>query len=121
MTSARGIERLRSEKDFSEVYAAGKSWASPGVVLYARPTGGLSVRVGFVAGRRLGPAVQRNRAKRLLREAFRAVVVGREPAAGVDVVLVARHRLLDLDWTEILGMVEDLLARGRVFEREARE
>ncbi|MHB0884783.1 MAG: ribonuclease P protein component [Bacillota bacterium] len=103
------------------MYATGKSWATPGAVLYAKPTERSIARIGFVAGRRLGSAVQRNRAKRLLREAFRAVAGGRKPPVGVDLVLVARRRLLELDWEQVVGMVESLLARGQVLERGARE
>ncbi len=121
MASEKGIERLRSERDFSAVYATGKSWAAPGAVLYSKATDRSIARIGFVAGRRLGSAVQRNRAKRLLREAFREAVGWRKPPGGVDLVLVARRRLLDLEWDQVVGMVENLLARGQVLEREARE
>jgi ribonuclease P protein component len=117
--SANQVERLRSEGDFAAVYEAGKSWVMPGAVLYAKPSGTAITRVGFVAGKRLGPAVARNRAKRLLREAFRQVV-GRQPmAGGFDLVFVARGRLLFQRWDEILDTMATLLSRARVHERRA--
>lgn len=57
------------------------------------------MRLGVVAGRQIGGAVQRNRAKRRLREAFRRKRAGFRP--GFDVVLVARRPLLDAPWSEV--------------------
>lgn len=70
----------------------GRSVARPGFVLYYRP-GGDSPRIGIVVSRRIGGAVRRNRAKRLLREALRSVVV--RLAAPTDIVVVARPPVLE--------------------------
>ncbi|MHB8927320.1 MAG: ribonuclease P protein component [Bacillota bacterium] len=116
MSSYR-IEKLRSQRDFRRVYETGRSWVMPGAVLYVRPTASRVAKVGFVAGRRLGPAVQRNRAKRLLRGAFRAALGDCRPAGGADLILVARRRLLELRWAEVVETVEHLLTRAQVIER----
>ncbi len=112
-------QRLRSEVDFGTVYDRGRSWSKPGAVLFVNPTDRAGIRAGFVAGRRVGTAVSRNRAKRLLREAYRQAMAGREATQGYDLILVARHKLLDLTWDEVLATVEGLLSRAGLFEPEA--
>lgn len=62
--------RLRKRTEFSRVYGTGRSAASRALVLYALPSDG-ELRVGFSAGRKLGTAVVRNRAKRRLKEVVR--------------------------------------------------
>ena len=74
------------------------------MVLWLREGEGASLRLGVVASRKVGHAVQRARAKRLLREAYRR---NRHRFSGLcDVVLIARRSLLDATWEEV---VEELL------------
>jgi ribonuclease P protein component len=78
MIPAASIEHLKKRADF---LAAAKAHAcGRGAVLVQardRGDGSAAIRVGFTATRRIGGAVQRNRAKRRLREAARAVAPGR--------------------------------------------
>jgi ribonuclease P protein component len=66
--------RLSRSADFQRVYRQGRSAASRHLVLYAFPRedaeSGSGIRLGVSVGRRVGGAVERNRVKRLLREAF---------------------------------------------------
>jgi ribonuclease P protein component len=93
---ARKRRRLSRSGEFDRVYRDGSSHATRYLVLYSFPRGeqGEEVRLGVSAGRKVGGAVERNRAKRALREAFWAH--GDRLPAGHDFVLVARPGLAEL-------------------------
>ena len=83
--------RLTRSEDFKRVRRFGKSYAHPLVVLVVQPNEEAKLRVGVAAGQTVGIAVKRNRAKRLMREAMRALTPSL--ASGWDVVLIARPAL----------------------------
>jgi ribonuclease P protein component len=68
--------RLRKQRDFDRVYREGKKVVGRRFVLYLLEARGAGTRAAFVASRKVGGAVHRNRAKRLLRESFRSVRPG---------------------------------------------
>jgi ribonuclease P protein component len=111
--------RLTRSAEFERVYRHGRSWASRQLVLYAFPNPeaeqAARARVGFSVSRRVGGAVQRNRVKRVLREAVAAVAD--ELDGALDLVVVARPDVLDLVESEGLDGVKDelleLIARTR--------
>ena len=73
---------------------------------------GSHTRFGFSAGRAVGTAVARNRAKRLLREAARAHE--REIASGWDLVLIARRPLAEATLAQTQEALRNLLQRAKV-------
>jgi ribonuclease P protein component len=106
--------RLRKNSDFQRVRRKGHNWAHPLLVLCAlRNDLGYS-RFGFSASRRVGGAVVRNRAKRLMREAARlrqAMI-----ADGWDVVIIARQPMREANFYQVDRAVERLLRRARLLK-----
>jgi ribonuclease P protein component len=86
-----GRVRLSRSADFDRVFRQGRSHAGRELVLYVFPRGDgdESPRLGLSVSRKVGGAVQRNRVKRLLREAFD--LEGSRLPTGTDAVVVARH------------------------------
>jgi len=80
--------RVKRGEDFDRAYAARRRRDFGGIVVYACPNGLPVTRLGLSVSRKVGGAVARNRMKRLLREAFRAVQ--QELPRGLDLVVVAR-------------------------------
>lgn len=73
--------RLRSGWQFREVYRSGSSFHGILMTLVSLGKPDDFGRVAFVASRKVGPAVRRNRAKRLLRESFRRLPLDRRDEA----------------------------------------
>jgi len=104
--------RLTRSTDFKRVRRTGKSYAHPFVVLVVQASETPRVRVGVTAGRSVGGAVQRNRAKRLLREAMRPLLPGLLP--GWDLILIARPALLSSTLQDIRKTLANLLHRAQI-------
>ena len=92
--------------------AKGVSKASGAVVIQRldRADNDEAIGVGFTATRKVGGAVVRNRAKRRLREAARALIPT-HGVAGSDYVLVARQGTADREWLRLLDDVRSALTR----------
>lgn len=115
------LDRLKRRGDFLRV-ARGAKWATPGLILQAaaRPdAAGEAVspaaRIGFTVSRKVGGSVERNRARRRLREAARLVMPARARPA-IDYVLIGRHTTLTRSWPQLVHDLETALSRIRIDE-----
>ncbi len=71
------------------------------------------------AGRSVGNAVQRNRAKRLLRESLRPIIP--EISPGWDILLLSRHSISEASFQEIQAALNTLLKRSHLLENKQTE
>lgn len=119
------VERLKRRAEFVALSRARRSTAQPGLVLQAAKRRDLpgkgaqrpadtAVRIGFTASKKVGGAVQRNRAKRRLRALVDEVLI---PHAkhGVDYVLIARAGTLDRRFDDLRIDMEKAMKRLKVW------
>ena len=117
--------RLTRSEDFKRVRRDGKSYAHPLVVLIALESENNDqprVRVGVAAGKAVGTAVTRNRAKRLLREAMRSLIPNialrlrstQDNASGLDLILIARPALGSATVEDTQRALLNLLQRAKI-------
>lgn len=118
-----GLGRLKRRAEFLRVAGAGRKSVTPGLILQVAPQlrtaspEGHALRVGFTASRKVGIAVERNRARRRLRAAVQQVMV-LHAAPGRDYVLIARAGTVRRPFAALLGDLEAALRQAGAY-REA--
>ncbi len=114
---------LRGSADFQRVYRQGKRYDGVLMTAFVLPNNISHNRFGVTASRKaLGNAVQRNRAKRLLKETFRLTSSSINGLGlSYDWVINAKRKLPSLKVTAAIEEFEGLLSREAKAEREGRE
>ncbi len=110
LAAANGLsprERIRRRAEFQQVYERGLRTQARFMTLFIRANNLPVTRLGVAATRRLGDAVRRNRAKRLVREVFRR----NKMLPGFDVVVVPRPELLDAEFSSLEADYRNALRR----------
>jgi ribonuclease P protein component len=106
------METLKTTAQFERVRREGRSWGAGLLVLNAARNGEEIVRCGFITGKKVGKAVQRNRARRLIREAVRKRLPDIKP--GWDLVWIGRANIAGATFEAVCSDVDSLLQRSRV-------
>jgi ribonuclease P protein component len=89
--------KLTRRAEFTRVYDRGARFRGRFITCFALLNELGSPRLGIAASQKIGNAVARNRAKRLVRELFR----GCKPLKGLDIVVIPRREMLDASWRHI--------------------
>lgn len=107
------VGRLTKNREFRQVYKQGQAYVGRYVVLYVLPRQSSKVtRTGFTVGKKVGGAVQRNRVRRRLKEAYG--LLKPRIRAGYDLVFVARPRALTVRFQVLSEEVRFLCTRAKL-------
>lgn len=106
---------LNSNKEFRTLYYRGKSQVHPMLVTYVRKNRLGIPRAGITAGKKVGKAVQRNRCRRVIREAYRELAP--RISGGWDIVFVARVRTLYVKTPAVRQVMEEQLRKAGVLPK----
>jgi len=106
--SLRPNERIRRRAEYLQIYDRGVKTHGRYLTLFTLSNGLPVGRLGIAATRKLGGAVERNRAKRLIREVFRR----NKLAPGFDIVVIPKRELLDASLTALETEFRNTLERS---------
>ena len=109
---------IRRNSEFGRVYARGKSYVNPALVLYVLKTRGRNTRVGLTATKKIGHAVQRNRARRVMKAAIDEHLD--HNIGGYDLIFVARGMTPKLKSWQLSSVVAKLFAQAGLPDKAKR-
>ena len=108
---------LTKNKEFSRIYARGKSYVHPNLVLYVAKNRLGYTRIGLTATKKVGHAVQRNRARRIMRAALSEHLS--QNIGGYDIILVARGQPPRLKRTPLSKSLGKLFTKAGLPDKAA--
>ncbi len=103
------ILKLQSSQQIGHVRQNGSAFPNHYLVTIALPNSEGNSRVAVVAGKRVGNAIKRNRAKRLIRETVRANAA--KIPQGIDIMIIARHTMEDVTLQQVSSAFDKTLRR----------
>ena len=111
----RKKEILRKKDDFQAIYKAGKSVPERYVVLFYRKNDLPYSRTAFLASKNVGNSIQRNRAKRLMKESYR--LNADRFLDGYDLIFIARNTINGKKQKDVEKSLLNAAKRGKVTGR----
>lgn len=106
------IQTLKTNSDFRRAYLRGKSYTNPALVSYVVKNNAGLCRIGITTSKKIGNAVQRNRARRVIREAFR--MIDFPLTRNVDIVFVARTKTIYKKSSDIYNIMLSMLSEANI-------
>ena len=108
--------KLKENRDFRRAYTRGRCYTSSALVTYVLKRRGNHCRIGITTSKKIGCAVARNRARRIISAAWRSV--SPEVDCGADFVFVARTRTTLLKSTDIEKVMRKQLTEAGCIRKE---
>lgn len=108
-------EVLRRNEDFSVIYKKGKSAGSRYIVLFCKKNNLNYNRTAFLASKKVGNSVARNRARRLMKESYRQIFD--EFAIGYDIIFIARKTIINSKCADVKKSIEAAAKRAKILRR----
>lgn len=105
---------LRRKSDFSSLYNKGKSVGDRYVVLFHRKNNLPYSRFAYLASKKVGNSVKRNRARRLMKESYR--LTGKKIPEGYDIIFIARNTIDGASCSDVKKSLESAIRRSGVLK-----
>lgn len=110
------INAICENRDYRRIYSRGKSIVTPSVVIYISKNRRQELRVGITTSKKIGNAVKRNRARRVIREAVRELLPNIKK--GNDIIIVARAKTPYQKSTHIKAILLKQLKSSGIYYEE---
>lgn len=110
---------LKSNPDFRRLYNRGISITDPALVIYYQKNRAGICRIGITTSKKIGNAVERNRSRRLLKEAFRSVCPEVKPE--YDIVIVARSKTKYVKSTRLAEIMHSIFEKQGMLKAEGED
>lgn len=107
---------LRNKKDFSRIYSKGKSIGDRYVVLFFKKNNQDYSRTAFLASKKVGNSVKRNRARRLMKESIR--LLDFKLPCGYDYIFIARNTINGRSYSDVSRSVKSAIKRSRILNEQ---
>jgi ribonuclease P protein component len=105
---------LKKNFEFKRIYKKGRSFVNPAIVVYILKNNKAANRVGITTSRKVGNAVMRNRARRVIREAYRQLEDRLH--SGFDIVFVARTKTCLLKEQDIFKAMNGIFISAKLLD-----
>jgi len=105
---------LRRREDFSAIYKKGKSVGERYVVVFYKRNNLSYNRIAFLASKKVGNSVKRNRARRLMKESFRFLKDNIK--TGYDIIFIARTTINDRSFFDVKKSMYNALRKAKLYE-----
>ncbi|MGI6732254.1 MAG: ribonuclease P protein component [Anaerovoracaceae bacterium] len=110
---------LRNDKDFKTIYKKGKSVGERYVVLFYKRNGLPYNRTAFLASKKVGNSVVRNRARRLLKESYRELEESLK--TGYDIIIIARNTIVGLKCGDVKKSLESAFKKSKLINQKSKQ
>lgn len=110
------FESIKLNKEFRYLYGRGKSFVMPTAVVYVKRNNRGVNRLGITSGKKIGNAVKRNRARRVIRVAYRALLPCFE--GNYDMVIVARTKTTFVSSTLVTTDLKQCFLQAGIIKNE---